>query len=365
MSLCSRRTPGETAEAVAWAAAEGDSLEIVAGGTQARARAADEDRSSFSTCRGLTGIVAYEPAELVLTARPGEPLAAIERRARRRSGRCWRSSRRTGARFSAREGEPTLGGVDRLQPRRAAARARGLGARLRPRLFRRERLRRDLEGRRQGGQERHRLRHVQAAGGRLRHAVGADRGHAQGDAEAGDGLHPRAAMGSADEAAIRDAGARRSTRRSRSPARRICRPPPRAARGRRRCRPGLGAATRPAPRRPAAVGRLSRRRARGADRARARGSSERRRKLSGRRSAPSGRFSTAGARIVWRLCPTPSRGAVGRRRRSCRRCLRRNSSSTGAADWSGSASMPAKRAPDGGAAIVRARGQDRRADMRR
>ena len=47
------------------------------------------------------------------------------------------------------------------------------------------RLRRRFQGRRQGGEERHRLRSLQAAGGLLGHAGGDDRGDAEGDAAAG------------------------------------------------------------------------------------------------------------------------------------------------------------------------------------
>ena len=67
----------QTAEAVAWAAAEGGSLEIVAGGTK-RALGRPVKTDHVLDVSQLAGIVAYEPAELVLTARPGEPLASIK-----------------------------------------------------------------------------------------------------------------------------------------------------------------------------------------------------------------------------------------------------------------------------------------------
>jgi len=67
----------QTAEAVAWAAAEGNSLEIVAGGTK-RALGRPMKTDHVLDVSGFKGIVAYEPAELVLTARPGEPLASIK-----------------------------------------------------------------------------------------------------------------------------------------------------------------------------------------------------------------------------------------------------------------------------------------------
>ena len=66
----------EIAEIVAWAAAEGRSLEIVAGRTK-RALGRPTTTDHALDVSRITGIVAYEPAELVLTAHPGEPLAAI------------------------------------------------------------------------------------------------------------------------------------------------------------------------------------------------------------------------------------------------------------------------------------------------
>src|SRR3974390_1875404 len=69
----------QTAEAVAWAAAEGRSLDIVAGGTK-RALGRPIRTDHVLDVSGLAGIVEYEPAELVLTARPGATLAAINER---------------------------------------------------------------------------------------------------------------------------------------------------------------------------------------------------------------------------------------------------------------------------------------------
>lgn len=66
----------ETAEMIAWAAAEGRSLEIVAGRTKRALGRPTTTNHALDVSR-MAGIVAYEPAELVLTARPGEPLAAI------------------------------------------------------------------------------------------------------------------------------------------------------------------------------------------------------------------------------------------------------------------------------------------------
>jgi glycolate oxidase FAD binding subunit len=76
MSILKPSDAKQTAEAIAWAAAEGASLEVVAGGTK-RALGRPMKTDHVLDLSRLKGIVAYEPAELVLTARPGEPLASI------------------------------------------------------------------------------------------------------------------------------------------------------------------------------------------------------------------------------------------------------------------------------------------------
>jgi glycolate oxidase FAD binding subunit len=99
----------QTAEAIAWAAAEGGSLEILAGGTK-RALGRPMMTDHVLDVSRLTGIVAYEPAELVLTARPAEPLAAINAELTKKRQMLafeppdWRAL--VGA-----QGEQTLGGV--------------------------------------------------------------------------------------------------------------------------------------------------------------------------------------------------------------------------------------------------------------
>ena len=61
---------------ISWVDAEGDLLEIVAGGTKRTLGRPMKTDHVLDVSR-LTGIVEYEAAELVLTARPGEPLASI------------------------------------------------------------------------------------------------------------------------------------------------------------------------------------------------------------------------------------------------------------------------------------------------
>src|SRR5262245_55493618 len=63
--------------AVQWALAEGKSLEIAGRGSKrAIGRPAQTDLTLDLS--SLTGVTLYEPEELVLTARPGTPIAEIE-----------------------------------------------------------------------------------------------------------------------------------------------------------------------------------------------------------------------------------------------------------------------------------------------
>ena len=71
------REAAEVEQAVAWALAGGKTLEIVGGGSKrAIGRAAQWDATLDLS--GLSGVTLYEPAELVLSARAGTPLAEIE-----------------------------------------------------------------------------------------------------------------------------------------------------------------------------------------------------------------------------------------------------------------------------------------------
>ena len=99
----------QTAEAIAWAAVEGGSLEILAGGTK-RALGRPVKTDHVLDVSGLTGIIEFEPAELVLSARPGESLASINAELMKKRQMLafeppdWRAL--VGA-----QGEQTLGGV--------------------------------------------------------------------------------------------------------------------------------------------------------------------------------------------------------------------------------------------------------------
>ena len=109
MSVLEPSDAKQIAEMISWVVAEGDTLEIVAGGTK-RALGRPMKTDHVLDVSRLAGIVEYEAAELVLTARPGEPLASINAElAKKRQMLAfeppdWRA-------LLGAEGEPTLGGV--------------------------------------------------------------------------------------------------------------------------------------------------------------------------------------------------------------------------------------------------------------
>ena len=99
----------EAAEVVTWAMAESQSLEIVSGGSKRGLGRPPHADHRLDVSR-LSGIVDYEPAELILTARAGTPMAEIESELEARRQMLafeppdWRGLLGGG-------GEPTLGGV--------------------------------------------------------------------------------------------------------------------------------------------------------------------------------------------------------------------------------------------------------------
>ncbi|HZH27734.1 MAG TPA: glycolate oxidase subunit GlcE [Azospirillaceae bacterium] len=77
MSTFTPKTPDEVAEVVRWAASEEQALELVGRGTK-RGLGRPVQAAHTLDLSGLSGVVDYEPAELVLTARPGTPMAELE-----------------------------------------------------------------------------------------------------------------------------------------------------------------------------------------------------------------------------------------------------------------------------------------------
>jgi glycolate dehydrogenase FAD-binding subunit len=67
----------ELAKLISWAAGDGEALEVIAAGTK-RGLGRPVDAPHVLDVTAFTGIEAYEPEELTLTARPGTPLAEIE-----------------------------------------------------------------------------------------------------------------------------------------------------------------------------------------------------------------------------------------------------------------------------------------------
>lgn len=67
----------ELARLVSWAAGDGEALEVIAAGTK-RGLGRPVEAPHQLDVTAFTGIEAYEPEELVLTAKPGTPLAEIE-----------------------------------------------------------------------------------------------------------------------------------------------------------------------------------------------------------------------------------------------------------------------------------------------
>lgn len=104
------RTPREIEDAIAWANAEGKAIAVKGAATKAaigRPFAPD----LVLSLAGLSGVVAYEPTELVLTAQAGTPLAQIEDLLAGRGQRLAFEPMDYGPLFGAPPGRATLGGA--------------------------------------------------------------------------------------------------------------------------------------------------------------------------------------------------------------------------------------------------------------
>ncbi|AWB23429.1 FAD-binding protein [Methylobacterium currus] len=79
MSIYQPRSEAEAATLIGGAAARRERLRLVGGGTRAGIGRPAQDEATLSAA-GLTGITLHEPAELVIAARAGTPLAEVEAR---------------------------------------------------------------------------------------------------------------------------------------------------------------------------------------------------------------------------------------------------------------------------------------------
>ncbi|HEX4768588.1 MAG TPA: glycolate oxidase subunit GlcE [Lichenihabitans sp.] len=122
MTILQPADAGEAADVIAWALAEKHPLEIVAGGSKRALGRPARTEHTLDVSR-LKGIVDYEPAELVLTAKAATPIAEIETQLAARQQMLafeppdWRA-------LLGGRGEPTLGGIlacNLAGPRRARA----------------------------------------------------------------------------------------------------------------------------------------------------------------------------------------------------------------------------------------------------
>ena len=104
------RSESETVEAVRAATAAKMGLEIVSGGTK-RDYGRPVAAHAILDTSALTGIVKYEPEELVLTARAGTPLAEIETLLASRNQMLGFSPADWGPLFGKPKGKATLGGI--------------------------------------------------------------------------------------------------------------------------------------------------------------------------------------------------------------------------------------------------------------
>ena len=77
MTTFAPRNADEVTDAVRWGLAAGEALEVLGAGTK-RALGRPLQAPHVLDVSALSGIVSYEPAELVLTARAGTPMAEIE-----------------------------------------------------------------------------------------------------------------------------------------------------------------------------------------------------------------------------------------------------------------------------------------------
>ena len=194
------RDAKDVEEVVRAAIAGEQPLEIIGHGTK-RAIGHPMATNAVLDLSALNAVSAYEPNELIITVQSGAPLADVQSLIDSKNQQFAFEPMDTSVLLGV-SGNGTIGGMigvgagrsaphqGRRRARSSARRACGVG------------LRRQFQDRRQGGEERHRLRSLQTAGGVVGHAGRDDGSDAEGDAEARE----RA-----------DAGARRARRCHREP----------------------------------------------------------------------------------------------------------------------------------------------------
>ncbi|MBP2312070.1 glycolate oxidase subunit GlcE [Azospirillum soli] len=103
-------TAAQAAEAVRWALSEGEPLDVVGTGSK-RTLGRPMQTAYTLDLSGLNGVVAYEPEELVLTAKAGTPMAVILPMLEERRQQLAFEPQDLGALFGQPAGQGTLGGV--------------------------------------------------------------------------------------------------------------------------------------------------------------------------------------------------------------------------------------------------------------
>ena len=160
----------------------------------ASSRSASRCRATrCSTSRASRGIVDYAPEELVVTLRAGTPMREVEALLAPAQPDAGLRAARSRPAARPRSGAGHAGRRRDGQPRRPAPHLGRRGARPSAGLQRRQRPRRGLQVGRQGDEERHRLRPLQASGRLVGHARRARRGLGEGAARARPDAHAAAA----------------------------------------------------------------------------------------------------------------------------------------------------------------------------
>jgi len=100
----------ELAKLISWAAGDGEALEVAAAGTK-RGLGRPVEALHQLDVAAFTGVQAYEPEELVLTAKPGTPLGELEAMLERAGQMLAFEPGDWGALFGGAAGRQTLGGM--------------------------------------------------------------------------------------------------------------------------------------------------------------------------------------------------------------------------------------------------------------